>query len=73
MKERSDRIGARLHVFSSASAGTEVELLVPAGVAFQDQPDGRFRWRRRRTPLVIEPSAGTEGEHDKTEKYSRQP
>ena len=48
MRERADRIGARLHVFSSASAGTEVELSVPGRVAFQDQPDGRLRWFRKR-------------------------
>jgi len=38
MRERAHRIGARLRVFSSASAGTEVELSVPGSVAFQDQP-----------------------------------
>lgn len=37
MRERADRIGARLHVFSRISAGTEVELSVPARVAFQDE------------------------------------
>jgi ligand-binding sensor domain-containing protein/signal transduction histidine kinase len=36
MKERADRIGARFHVWSSASAGTEVELTVPGQVAFVD-------------------------------------
>ncbi len=44
MRERADRIGARLHVFSSGSAGTEVELSVPGRVAFQDQPAGRRQW-----------------------------
>lgn len=34
MRERADRIGARFRVMSSASAGTEVELSVPGGVAF---------------------------------------
>jgi signal transduction histidine kinase/ligand-binding sensor domain-containing protein len=38
MRERADRIGARLQLFSSASAGTEVQLSVPGRVAFQDQP-----------------------------------
>ena len=37
MRERADRIGAHLHVFSKASAGTEVELSVPARVAFQSE------------------------------------
>jgi len=37
MRERAERIGARLKVRSSA-AGTEVELSVPGYVAFQGQP-----------------------------------
>ena len=40
MRERAERIGARFHVFSKASAGTEVELSVPARVAFQDEAGG---------------------------------
>lgn len=50
MRERADRIGARLHVFSRGSAGTEVELTVPGRVAFQDPPTGwlqRLHKRRR--------------------------
>ena len=35
MRERADRIGARLKVWSRAAAGTEIELLVPGQVAFQ--------------------------------------
>src|SRR5258708_6076104 len=38
MRERAERIGAKLHVWSSATAGTEVELSVPSQIAFQDQP-----------------------------------
>jgi signal transduction histidine kinase len=44
MRERADRIGARLHVFSSASAGTEVELDIPGHIAFQGQSDHLRRW-----------------------------
>ncbi len=75
MKERADRIGARLQVFSSASAGTEVELLVPARVAFQDQNDGKFRWRWRNRPpeAVSDPHTGAEAERDKAGQYIRQP
>ena len=55
MRERADRIGARLHVFSSASAGTEVELSVPGRVAFQDHPtagcDGSASGEAQRPPL----------------------
>jgi signal transduction histidine kinase len=48
MRERADRIGARLQLFSSVSAGTDVELSVPGRVAFQDQPAGRLQWFRQR-------------------------
>jgi ligand-binding sensor domain-containing protein/signal transduction histidine kinase len=44
MRERADRIGARLHVMSSVSAGTEVELFIPGNVAYRDQPRGKRRW-----------------------------
>jgi ligand-binding sensor domain-containing protein/signal transduction histidine kinase len=43
MRERAERIGARLHVRSSAAAGTEVELSVPGHLAFQNESRGRFR------------------------------
>lgn len=46
MRERAERIGARLRVRSRAAAGTEVELTVPGHVAFQSQssirPPGWF-------------------------------
>jgi len=35
MRERAERIGAKLHVWSSSAAGTEVELSVPSHLAFQ--------------------------------------
>jgi nitrate/nitrite-specific signal transduction histidine kinase len=34
MRERAERIGAQIHVFSRASAGTEIEVDIPANVAF---------------------------------------
>ena len=40
MRERAERIGAKLHVWSSPAAGTEVELLVPSQVAFQSHSSG---------------------------------
>lgn len=36
MRERAERIGGQLSVFSSASAGTEIALVVPANVAFRN-------------------------------------
>ncbi len=47
MRERADRIGARLHVRSSATAGTEVDLSVPGHIAFQDQRNHTGLWFRR--------------------------
>jgi signal transduction histidine kinase len=45
MRERAERIGARLHVWSSATAGTEVILSIPSNLAFQLHPtDRRGGW-----------------------------
>lgn len=44
MRERAERIGARLAIASRAASGTEVKLSVPGGAAFAAQPGGR--WRR---------------------------
>jgi len=43
MRERAESIGAQLHVWSSAAAGTEVELSVPSRVAFQYESSARRR------------------------------
>jgi signal transduction histidine kinase len=50
MRERAERIGARVKVWSRAAAGTEVELFVPGPVAFQlPSSSGRaWRWFRRK-------------------------
>ncbi len=46
MRERAERIGARLKVRSRAAAGTEIELTIPGHVAFQGSaargPSGWF-------------------------------
>jgi len=44
MRERADRIGAGLHVLTSATAGTEIELSIPARIAFQDVRERRRGW-----------------------------
>jgi ligand-binding sensor domain-containing protein/signal transduction histidine kinase len=45
MKERTERIGGRLRVLSSAIAGTEVELSIPGTIAFNfPASDRRWRW-----------------------------
>jgi ligand-binding sensor domain-containing protein/signal transduction histidine kinase len=38
MRERAERMGARLSVWRNATGGTEVELSVPGHVAFEPQP-----------------------------------
>lgn len=49
MRERADRIGARFHVFSSATADTEIQFSVPSHIAFQGQSDSRLlKWFARR-------------------------
>ena len=45
MRERAERIGAKLKVMSGASAGTEVELSVPGHIVFRDPPsNSRWTW-----------------------------
>jgi len=39
MRERSERIGAKLRIWSRHAAGTEVELSVPGRVAFDERRD----------------------------------
>jgi len=64
MRERADRIGARLYVSSSGAAGTEIELVVPGNVAFSDHADdkaGWFQgWRRRRSAAAQDGNGGNE-------------
>lgn len=48
MRERAERIGGQLHVWSSATAGTEVVLTVPAHVAFAQGTSNPSPWTRFR-------------------------
>jgi signal transduction histidine kinase/ligand-binding sensor domain-containing protein len=51
MRERAERIGAQLHVFSSASAGTEVILSIPRHIAFSLQTaPRRMKWFGKPSP-----------------------
>jgi signal transduction histidine kinase len=48
IRERAQRIGARLDFWSEIGAGTEVELTVPAAIAYKTMLDGsRFRLFRQ--------------------------
>jgi signal transduction histidine kinase len=53
MRDRAERIGARIRIFSNVSAGTEVELTIPARVAFQDQPKSKPGWFRRHARQIV--------------------
>jgi signal transduction histidine kinase/streptogramin lyase len=44
MRERASRIGARLTIVGNTGSGTEVYLVVPGGVAFQDTGESRRSW-----------------------------
>jgi signal transduction histidine kinase len=52
MKERTEKIGGRLRVLSRPLAGTELELSVPARVAFaaDSAERGLVRWLRLYRP-----------------------
>jgi signal transduction histidine kinase len=41
VRERAQRIGAQLDLWSEAGAGTEVQLLVPAAIAYEGARAGR--------------------------------
>lgn len=60
MRERAERIGARLEVRSARGEGTEVELAIPAALAYRPEPEEprRRAWWRfgRRRGMVREPS-----------------
>jgi signal transduction histidine kinase len=50
MRERAEQIGARLHVYSRAALGTEVELSVPGHVAFEGNSGRLSGWFGRGKP-----------------------
>ena len=52
MREKAERMGAVLRLWSRVGAGTEVEIHVPAKTAFTDWSPGRLGrwWRRIREP-----------------------
>ena len=54
MRERAEKVGAKLRVWSRAAAGTEVELTVPGHVAFQAHASERPRpWFARFHPRPV--------------------
>ena len=45
MRERAQKIGARLNIWSQAGRGTEVDLTIPAKVAYPQRGDDSV-WQR---------------------------
>jgi signal transduction histidine kinase len=39
IRERAQRMGARLDLWTEAGAGTEIQLIVPASVAYENSRD----------------------------------
>jgi signal transduction histidine kinase len=46
MRERSRQIGAEVTIRSGTGSGTEIELSIPASIAYRMLPRSRFRWFR---------------------------
>lgn len=65
MRARAERIGAKLRLLSSPAAGTEVELTVPAHVAFASKPsNGLSRWLGRWWPIWKPEIRDSQREHN---------
>jgi signal transduction histidine kinase/ligand-binding sensor domain-containing protein len=48
MRERARLVGGRLEVWSALGAGTEVELTIPASIAYETSPTGLRSWLSER-------------------------
>jgi ligand-binding sensor domain-containing protein/signal transduction histidine kinase len=47
MKERASKVGAKLDIYSRAGAGTEIDLQVPAAIAYHPATAARGHWLYR--------------------------
>jgi signal transduction histidine kinase len=52
MRERAQRIGGTMDLWSELGAGTEVELRIPASIAYQTYAGRSFRLFRRKTTTL---------------------
>jgi signal transduction histidine kinase/ligand-binding sensor domain-containing protein len=50
MRERAERVGGRLTVWSAPGTGTEVDLLVPSGLAYASPSPGPLGWLKGLSP-----------------------
>ena len=51
MRERAKKIRATVTIWSKPGAGTEVDLRVPAHIAYRSRQRGPFSWWRRESPI----------------------
>ena len=51
MRERAKKIRATVTIWSKPGAGTEVDLRVPAHIAYRSRQTGPFSWWRRESPI----------------------
>ncbi len=53
MRERAESLGAQMEVWSESGAGTEVQLTIPAAIAYEEpaKRDGFRFFRGKRTPM----------------------
>ena len=54
MRERAQKIRATLTIWSKPGAGTEVDLRVPAHMAYRLPQREPLRWRRRESPIDVQ-------------------
>lgn len=62
MRERAKKLGAHLDVWSGTGAGTEVEVRVPAGVAYLSNRSASWLWRLKRLWHATKQEGGTDEE-----------
>jgi hypothetical protein len=51
MRERAQKIAAKVDIWSHAGAGTEIELTIPSKVAYPQKME-RSRWQRIKAALT---------------------
>jgi ligand-binding sensor domain-containing protein/signal transduction histidine kinase len=52
MRERAQSLGGQMEVWSESGAGTEIQLTIPASIAYEESLPEKFHfWRRKRTPV----------------------
>jgi signal transduction histidine kinase/ligand-binding sensor domain-containing protein len=49
MRERAELIGGQLEMWSQRESGTQIELSIPASLAYGTSPARRFRWFAKKT------------------------